>query len=79
MIKSKFLISHHNILRFWSFEDEYEPWNQIDMPLVLPSDSYKRIDLKNIEDLDFETAQKNKEKLENIQRNDKKLRDSRIK
>jgi len=62
--------------RYWSFEDNFEPWNQDNMSLVLPSDSTKRVDLHDIERGDFESAQKNKEKTENIQRNDKKLREN---
>ena len=46
------------------------------MSLVLPSDSMLRVDLKDIENDDLEAAQKNKEKIENLQRNDKKLREN---
>ena len=46
------------------------------MPLVLDSDSTKRVDLLDIQMGDFDSAQKNKDKIENIQRNDQKLRES---
>jgi hypothetical protein len=41
----------------------------------LPSDSVKREDLIALTQEDFITAQKSKDDLENMQRNDKKLRE----
>jgi hypothetical protein len=42
---------------------------------ILPSDSVKREDLQALKQDDFVTAQKFKDDFENVQRNDKKLRE----
>lgn len=63
------------LFRFWSLKDEYSEWRIDDSSMfVLPSDSLKREDLVCIKKENWDDAQKEKEKLENQQRADKKLR-----
>jgi hypothetical protein len=54
--------------------DDYTEWTQEGLYL-LPSDSTKRKDLQCIKENQIDDAQKHKDVLENIQRNDKKLRE----
>jgi hypothetical protein len=62
--------------RFWSFDDEYTPWDQDNLYLV-PSESSIRVDLKAIESGDYNLAQKSKDDYENLQRADKKIREKK--
>jgi hypothetical protein len=62
------------IFRYWSYDDEYIEWTQKDLE-CLESDSLKRQDLQALKEDDHVSAQKFKDDLENVQRNDKKLRE----
>jgi hypothetical protein len=73
MAKSRHIFIY-NKYRLWSVDDNYNEWNQ-DGLNCLPSDSVKREDLNALTQEDFIIAQKCKDDLENIQRNDKKLRE----
>lgn len=57
----------------WRHDDNYEDWSQ-DNLFLLPSDSLKRTDLVLIKGKQWDEAQAEKERLENLQRADKKLR-----
>jgi hypothetical protein len=70
MGKSKQLLTE----RMWSIDDGYFDWLQFD-DFVLESDSSKRLDLLALKNEDYVEAQKSKEALETIQRNDKKIRE----
>lgn len=58
--------------RYWTFGDPHDEW---EVPNdLLPSDVNHRTDKPFLEQHDFEKAQIEKDRLENLQRNDKKLR-----
>jgi hypothetical protein len=59
---------------YWSYTDKYEEWKQNEGKTI-PSDTMRRIDLNYIKAENWDRAQEEKERLENIQRNDKKLRE----
>ena len=61
--------------RYWNF-DEYRPYPLAPHPNILPSDSTYRTDLKSLIEENVEEAQVQKDNLENIQRRDRKLRES---
>ena len=63
------------MFRYWGINHEFEPWNSKGLDFIMPSDSTLRKDLKDLEKLDYISAQINKEDYENIQRKDKKLRE----
>eukprot|EP01016_Furgasonia_blochmanni_P009611 TRINITY_DN1398_c0_g2_i4.p1 TRINITY_DN1398_c0_g2~~TRINITY_DN1398_c0_g2_i4.p1 ORF type:complete len:295 (-),score=53.73 TRINITY_DN1398_c0_g2_i4:62-946(-) len=56
----------------WRINDERELWNAPE--ILLPSDSRLRDDLQLIKNRDFDKAQVEKERIENLQRADSKLR-----
>eukprot|EP01016_Furgasonia_blochmanni_P043358 TRINITY_DN5878_c0_g1_i2.p1 TRINITY_DN5878_c0_g1~~TRINITY_DN5878_c0_g1_i2.p1 ORF type:complete len:283 (-),score=59.83 TRINITY_DN5878_c0_g1_i2:305-1153(-) len=58
---------------FWKITDEIETWN-LDLPDLLPSNSKFRLDSIHIKAKDYDKAQIEKEKLEDLQRHDAKLR-----
>ncbi len=60
---------------YWSIFDEKPKWVEENIGFVLPSDSTKREDLISLKNKNFEEAQINKEKLEQIQRDDQKKRE----
>ena len=63
--------------QYWSvFEDENVKWGQDNIGFILESDSTKRKDLIALAKGDYDEAQKNKEQLEQIQRDDAKKRES---
>lgn len=59
---------------YWK-QGEYDLLPMMKMKYTLPSDSWNREDLIEFIKGNEETAQQNKEKLEEIQRNDRKLRE----
>ena len=61
----------------WTINSEVNKSEWMDEPsiMVLESDSYKRLDLIAIREKEWETAEAEKVKLEELQRKDKKLRD----
>jgi len=59
----------------WSYDDTFEEWTQEGLNL-LPSDSSKRADLNALKLVDYEKAQIYKDELENLQRKDKKNRET---
>ena len=67
-------------VRYWDLRDEnespkhFKP-NYVD-PNCLPSDSTKRTDRNTLEQGDYDGAQAEKEKLEELQRHDRKLREA---
>lgn len=61
---------------YWSIFDPPQQWTQTGLKYVIPSDSINRIDLLSLKAGNVSEAQENKEKLENIQRNDQKLREA---
>jgi hypothetical protein len=63
------------MIRIWSFDDDFSLWQQKKL-FVIPSDSALRKDLKAISENDLSVAQKYKDEYENIQRNDKKIREA---
>lgn len=60
---------------YWSILDPQQKWVSDESAYILPSDGRKREDLIAILKNDINLAQKEKEKIEDIQRNDQKLRD----
>ena len=60
---------------YWSIYDEPRKWIQ-DGLFLLPSDSMKREDLIAVLKADYDLAQKEKERLEELQRTDQKKRDN---
>ena len=62
--------------QYWSVFDDNEKWTQDNINFILESDSTKREDLIALAKGDYDEAQKNKEKLEQIQRDDAKKRES---
>ena len=62
--------------QYWSIFDEKRNWTQDNIGFILESDSTKRLDLIALAKGDFDEAQKNKEKLEQIQRDDAKNREN---
>jgi hypothetical protein len=61
-------------VQYWSiFEDNEFNWNQENL-WILPSDSLKREDIIASIKEDYENAQIQKEKLEEMEKNDMKLR-----
>ena len=61
--------------QYWSVFDEEPKWTQDNIGFIMESDCTKRPDLIALKKEDYDEAQKNKDKLENIQRNDAKLRE----
>jgi hypothetical protein len=59
---------------YWSIFDEKREWIQDGLNL-LPSDSMKREDLNAVINNDYDLAQKEKERLEELQRSDQKKRE----
>ncbi len=59
---------------YWSVLDEQENWEEDDK-YIIPSDGSRRADLINVLKNDMDNAQKEKEKIEDLQRTDQKLRD----
>ena len=64
---------------YWSIFDEEPKWVQNGIKFILPSDSTKRIDLISLIKGNLDEAQENKEKLEQIQRDDQKKRENSAK
>ena len=60
---------------YWSYFDPKHEWTQ-DGLWILPSDSFNREDLKEVLKGDINQAQIEKDRLENLQRADQKLRDT---
>ena len=60
--------------QYWSVFDNKDSWSQDNINFVLESDSTKRLDLIDLIKGDYDGAQKNKEILEQIQREDEKKR-----
>ena len=61
---------------YWSYFDEKKTeWSQEGLWL-LPSDSFFREDLNSVVKGDIDLAQKEKERLEELQRSDQRLRDA---
>ena len=58
---------------YWDIND-YEPFTMYEMDYTLPSDGRKRLDLKALLKGDEEESQVEKEKVEVLQRKDRKLR-----
>jgi hypothetical protein len=65
--------------QYWSAFDEAGQWSQDNINFVLESDYTKRLDLIALAKGDYDEAQKNKEKLEQIQRDDEKNREKNLK
>jgi len=61
---------------YWSIFDPEQKWTQTGIDFILPSDSTKREDLISLIKGDLEEAQNNKEKLEQLQRDDQKKREA---
>lgn len=62
--------------QYWSVLDNQDiKWTQDNIDFILESDSSKRKDLIALAKEDFDEAQKQKEQLEQLQRNDNKLRE----
>ena len=62
--------------QYWSvFDNHGMKWTQDNIGFILESDSTKRLDLIDLIKEDYDGAQKNKEKLEQLQRDDAKLRE----
>ena len=61
--------------QYWSIFDENYNWTQDNIGFILESDSSKRIDLISLAKGDFDEAQQNKDKLEQLQRDDAKKRE----
>lgn len=59
---------------YWSVLDEQQSWNRNDLNII-PSDGKLREDLNYILTGDIDNAQKEKERIEDIQRKDQKLRE----
>ena len=64
---------------YWSIFDPEQPWTQKGIDFILPSDSNNREDLISLIKGDLDEAQTNKEKLEQIQRDDQKKREANYK
>lgn len=60
--------------RYWDFRETF-PISCIELEDNLPSSSTKRMDIIYLDQLKIDQAQEEKEKLEQIQRNDRKLRE----
>ncbi len=76
ILKSNFNLLQLKLLnRLWSYEDKFEDWNQEGLD-ILPSDSSKRPDLNCLKLLEYEKSQTYKDEIENLQRKDKKNRES---
>ena len=61
---------------YWSIFDPEQTWTQKGINFILPSDSTKRTDLIALIKGDLDESQNQKEKLEQIQRDDLKLREN---
>jgi hypothetical protein len=61
----------------WTINEEVHVTKWIEEPeeKLLPSDSYRRADLKHIKNKEWDEAEAAKHELEEIQRRDKRLRD----
>ena len=64
---------------YWSIHDPEQNWTQKGIDFILPSDSTKREDLISLIDGKLDEAQTNKEKLEQLQRDDQKKREENYK
>lgn len=64
---------------YWSIFDPLPKWEQKNCGFVLESDSTKREDLIAVSQNDFDKAQEHKDRIENLQRHDAKLRDENSK
>ena len=64
---------------YWSIFDPEQKWTQTGIDFILPSDSTKRDDLISLVKGDLDEAQSNKEKLEQLQRDDQKKREANYK
>ncbi len=61
------------VCRYWTLLDsQADKWTQLQHPL--PSDCSKRLDLQTLLSGDVVAAQEMKERLENLQRSDAKIR-----
>jgi len=65
-----------NKTRYWE-KGEYLPATMYQMNYILPSDSKNRSDLSEYIKNNDKLAQENKDKLEDIQRSDRKLRENK--
>lgn len=65
--------------KYWEIGDEWTQWLKPDEKLLLQSDSCLRQDINFIKEKDYDNAQEAKEKLEEQQRTDKALRQSKAK
>ena len=63
-----------NEVRYWDIRENF-PIQLIELDNGLPSSSIYRQDRVSLEENKLKEAQENKEKLENLQRNDRKLRE----
>ena len=61
---------------YWSIFDPEQTWTQNGIDFIFPSDSTKREDLIALIKGDLDESQNQKEKLEQIQRDDLKLREN---
>lgn len=63
---------------FWKLDYPYEKWvtpKELGLDdILLPSDSSNRLDLQALKIKDYDTAEKQKHEMEEVQRKDKKLR-----
>ena len=64
---------------YWSIFDPEQKWTQTGIDFILPSDSTKRLDLIALVKGDLDEAQYQKEKLEQLQREDHKKRENYLK
>ena len=64
---------------YWSIFDPEQKWTQTGIDFILPSDSTKRLDLIALVKGDLVEAQYQKEKLEQLQREDLKKRENYLK
>jgi hypothetical protein len=61
--------------KIWTISEEYDRYEiPTDLSMILSSDSNNRPDVVSLKVKDYDTAHAEKDKIENIQRTDKKLR-----
>ena len=64
--------------KYWEMGEEWCDWKMPDEKEMLSSDSSLRLDANFIKEKDYENAQKSKDDLEELQRNDKLLREKAV-
>ena len=60
--------------QYWQIGEEWTQWKTPEPPILLESDASHRLDRKYIGEKDYDKAQEEKEALEEVQREDKRLR-----